>query len=214
MKKRKLSKNRDIISSGETKDRLFTKKNTGLFIVGGLVLLMIFSIFAVSLDNGNTNTNNNKIEYNGYELTQNNGLWRVNINGANYDFEYSPKDVENIASMELSSMSLGNKIYITFNPDEFNENSQELLRLKQFFYSRGISVSLACIKEQSCSDLPIVNCNSYDNTFYFKNGNETKIYKDNKCFILESKLGEEPIIINRFIYGVLGIIGETSGSKI
>ena len=205
MKKRKLSKNRDIGTTEEVKASFFNKKNIGLFVVGGLVFLMIFSIFAISLDNG-TSSNTNKFEYNGYSFIQNNnGLWDTNINGANYQFEYNPEDVENIQSIDLRNINFQNKVYIIFNPDEFGENSQELLRIKQFFYSRGVASVLSCIKEQGCGDLPIADCSS-GNNLYFKNGNNSKIYQDGNCLVLDAKPGEEPLIINRFIYGLLGVI--------
>ena len=200
MKKIKFSKNRvDGQISGEKKTQ--NKSRIGLFIVGGLVLIMIISVFTIGLG---SEVQNEKLEYNGFELFNNGGLWM--IKGTQYGFEYGPNDLENIPSIDLGVEPLIGKIYMVFDPDEFSTDSREILRIRQFLTSKGVISSSACIKEEGCEDIPIIKCNETNKIIYLKNGNETKIYKDDNCIILESKIGEEPLVINRFMYGVLGVM--------
>ena len=205
MKKKKFSKSKITTESiSEVKTSLFNKRNIALFVVGGIVLIMILSVFSVGLGNDN-GINSDSLEYNGYELINKEGIWLVKVNGVDYSFEYSPNELEDIKTVDLSNVLSLRKVYLVFNPEEFSENSLELARLRQVFYSKNIPSSLACIKEKGCGDLPIIDCSSSDSV-YLRNGNKSEIYKEGGCFVLEAILGEEPIIINRFIYGLLDIM--------
>ena len=205
MRKRKFSKNREIIDKKDLKTSFFSGKNVPLFVVSGILLIMILSIFAVGFG-GDSVSETNKLEYKGYNFVNREGIWTININSVKHNFEYSPNDVETVSSINFKNINFPVKTYLIFNPDEFSENSLELARIRQFLFYKGISTSLACIKEQNCGDLPIVDCNTYENVIYFKNGETTQIYLNNKCIVLESVPGNEVKIINRFMYDLLGII--------
>ena len=50
--------------------------------------------------------------------------------------------------------------------------------------SLNVNIQLACSKQEGCdNNLPIKDCNEY--SFYFVKGADTKIYKDNKCVVIE-----------------------------
>lgn len=204
MKKRKLSKDRNG-TQVQNIEKFFSKKKIGLFIVLGLALLMILSIFTVSLGSDSGIPEQNKIEFNGYKFTNNNGAWYTEINGVEYGFEYDPLSAQSIKSIELSNLFIG-KVYLAFDPKQFSETSLELGRLRNFLFSKGIIVSLACIKEEGCGDLPLVNCDNSGGVVYFLNGEKNEIYKQGNCVFIESLNGQEPLVVNRFMYGVLGVM--------
>ncbi len=206
MKKQKFSKDRIIEAAVVNNQKSFFNKKFGLIAVGILVLLMIISIFAVGLGSDNTDPADTKAEYNGFKFIRGSGIWLTTINNQRYYFELTPNELVDITSIDLSNESFGSKVYIAFNPEEFSETSLELLRLKEFMLARGMPAYLACIKEEGCGNIPIVDCNNINKVVYLTNGNKTEIYRDNSCMVLESKIGEEPLVINRFMYGVLGVM--------
>ncbi len=202
MKKKKLSKDRvfDIQSS---KNESFFKKNIGLIVVGGIVFLMVFSVFAVSIGRSDDLSSQKEFDYKGHKIINKNGIFYIK-DQLDYGFEYSPLDLENIMTIDFKS-ELSGKVYLAFDPDQFSQDSLELDRIKKFLFSRGLVVSLSCIKEKGCGDLPVVNCNNINKVIYFKNSDKTDITKQDNCIILESKKSEEILIINKFIYAALGV---------
>ncbi|MBI2148625.1 hypothetical protein HYU23_03010 [Candidatus Woesearchaeota archaeon] len=203
MKKKKFSKTKTGFSDDlpTNKTSIFNKKNIGLFVVSGIVLIMIISIFTISL--GNPAAVENLAEYNGFKLKNINGLWNIKINNIDYVFEYSPNDLQ---SVDSAGLDLGNKVYISYDTGGFSYDSPELLRLKQFLALTGRTAFFACLKEDGCGNFPLIDCSNVNKVIYFTNGNKTQMYNDNNCIILEAVPGEESLIINKFMYLVLGVI--------
>ncbi len=54
--------------------------------------------------------------------------------------------------------------------------------------------------------MPIVDCNNQNKIIYLRNNNSTEIVMENNCIILNSNYGDEVKVINRFMYGILGVI--------
>ncbi|MBS3168144.1 hypothetical protein J4216_03410 [Candidatus Woesearchaeota archaeon] len=202
MKKRRFSKER-INGQPNTKNTWFNGTYFGAIVVLGIIVLMVFSAFAISL--GNTDNGQETIEYNGIEFQNKNGLWYFNFNGLNYGMEYLPTDLEWVESVNLGQEVFGDKIYLIFNPGEYSEDSVEILRLKQFLTSGGKLVSPACSQEGGCGDYPIIDCRSDLKSVYLRNGNESKIFKEDNCIIVEAKSGEENFVITRLFYSLLGV---------
>lgn len=208
MKKIRFSKNR-IEQRNEIQTDGKKKNKSRLIMVGFILFTMIFSAIAISFfyrTESPANTAGNEIKYQDFKFRDAGGYWISNINGADYEFEYSPSEVENIVSVSLVSGDFNQKLYILFDPSEFNENSQELLRLKVFLLRFSQSVNLACIREEGCGNLPIVNCKGSSKAVYLSIGENMNIYKEDNCFVLNSKKGMELFVINRFMYGLLGVI--------
>ncbi len=203
MKKKKLSKSN--IENSDFSGNKPKRKLIGHIIIFGIVFIMIFSIFALSLGN-NSDSNQDKIDYNGLEFVNRGNGWITEIDGINYGFEYAPNEVENIEAPDLKSESFSGKVYVLFNPDEFNAVSQELTRLRGFLAAKGAIANLACSAEEGCGDLPIVDCNNQNKIIYLRNNNSTEIVMENNCIILNSNYGDEVKVINRFMYGILGVI--------
>lgn len=214
MRKKKFSKDRAQKVNTEIKQAKKINKKM-LIIVGFILFTMVFSAIAISFFNrGNSGPTVEKIEYNGFKFRNINNIWSSTINGIQYNFEYSPADVKDIKSIDLKIQDFNRKIYLLFDPGEFNENSKELLRLRIFLLGLNPSVNLACIKEDDCGDLPIINCDAESESdpgadfVYLKIGENTQIYKEGICVVLESKKGMEVAVINRFMYNLFGVIDE------
>lgn len=204
MKKRKLSKNRLEEREATVKK---PKKLSNLIFVGIILFVMVFSILAIKLSDNSEEKQ--ELEYNGFKLFNKGNGWVINVNNIEYGFEYSPQDVEDIKSFDLKNELFSTKVYVLFDPDNFSSNSLELLRLRQFLLTRTDSVNFACTKEQGCEDLPILDCRNPNKLVYVKIGEKTQIYKEDNCIVLQAINKEQLMIINRFMYGVLGVINDS-----
>ncbi len=203
MKRRKLSK---IRLSGFNSENVKPKnRNFSAIIVGVIIFIMIFSSIAIAFFNSSDTGDNSIAEYNGFKFRNEGEGWFVNIGGVEYGFEYLPDGLGGITSADLSREEFGIGDYILFDPSEFSGADYEINRLRGFFAAKGSFVSLGCIKEEGCSDFPVKNC---DNTraVLLRRGENTQIYKENNCVVLESREGDEIAVINRFMYGILGVI--------
>ena len=204
MKKKKLSKNRVLVQ--EQHDIKDNKKNKlNIIFVGTILFLMVFSIFAVKLFGGNNDQDTEKTDYNGFEVVNKGNYWSVIANNIEYGFEYPPQELEHISSLNLKNEPLSGKVYILFDPEITTQNSQEVLRLRQFLSSKGVLVSLACTKEEGCGDIPIMDCRNSNKAVYLRKTNTTQIFKEDNCIVLEYASGEEIKVINKFMYGILGV---------
>lgn len=205
MKKKKFSKNR-LQQETDKNVKVKSRKNYILVFVGIIIFTMVFSILAIKLGNTDTGEETEKLEYNGFKFSVNGNLLVSKINGANYNFEYSPKEVENIKSITLKGESFNSKIYLLYDPIEYNENDFEFIRLKQFLLSKGANINFACTNEEGCGDLPILDCRNANKVVYLKTSNKNEIYTEENCIVLGAVKGDELKVVNRFIYGILGVI--------
>ena len=210
MRKKKLSKIRaQQYSQIETKPD--KGKRTATIVVGVIIFLMVFSSIALSFfyssRSGDVNPENsaNEVDYNGIKFKTEGNSLIANIDGKDFSFEYSPGSLQDIEVSNITNQDLSQKTYLLFDPSEFSESSLELFKLRQFLTSLGNSNSLACTKENGCGDLPIKSCSSNNKMVYLKLGANTKIYKEDNCFVLQAKVGDELRVINRYEYLTLGV---------
>ncbi len=208
MKKRRFSKDNLVSSQSNIVHRSFlNSKNFGTVVVIGIILIMVFSAFAIGYYNDGNNVNT--VEYNGLKFTNRDGVWVFNLNNAQYGLQYLPSEVENIESISLSNENFGDRIYLIHNPDQFPEDSLELNNLRDFLVSRSNLVFLACSKFDGCGDFPVLSCKDVNNTaISLINGNQTKIYKQDNCVVLEARPGEENLLFTRLIYSLLRVIND------
>lgn len=203
MKRRKLSK---IRLSGFNSENVKPKKrNFSAVIVGIIIFIMIFSSIAIAFFNSLDPGDNSSVEYNGFKFRNEGGGWFVNIGGGEYGFEYLPDGLGGINSADLSMVEFGVGDYILFDPSEFSGADYEINRLRGFFAAKGGFVSLGCIKEEGCNGFPVKSCDNA-RAVLLRRGENTQIYKENNCVVLESRDGDEIAVINRFMYGILGVI--------
>lgn len=146
-----------------------------------IAIIMVSSILGIisySSDDVKVNT----LDYNGKSFDLINGKFFLDIDGKNYVFDNSPYDLEDLnADFNLES----DKYYLLFNPLEKDNNMEYFMQKLYLTLSlQGINVQLACDREEDCDySLPIKNCDDY--SFYFKRSENTKIYKENNCIVLE-----------------------------
>ena len=203
MKKRKYSKElvKNLNQSSDKKQSVFKNKSLwGLFII----VVMIGSVFAFSAFYSVQDNNDNRIEYKGYVFINKGNGWETSFNGQVVSFLYSPLDVEDIPVLGININS--NEVYFVIESLDIDENGYEIGRLKAFLGLKGINSYFGCLNEDNCGDYPIVNCNS-NNVIIFRTSEKNSIYRaENGCNIIEGKNTEYMKVIDRFIYGIYGLM--------
>jgi len=167
----------------------------GLFII----FVMVFSSLAMWQGSDNKKT------YNDYTFMKSELGWKSYINGQYIEFTYGPWELENIA---IPSPIITNteKIYILYNPQENNLNELSFRKLKSVLNYLQIPSFPACTIEENCPDIPIVSCSDEKDSVYIKLANETRVYKEGNCLILEGSEESQLKEIDKLFYIKLGVM--------
>lgn len=139
----------------------------------------------------------------------------------NIQFRYGPREVENInigGSLNTELLNSATDYYVTFNPigdydpdgdtfkyvvlavADFNQNMINL------FFKKPIA---ACDKNETkvCIGRPIITCDNTDGVvLYIKEANNTKVYYDDNCIVVEGSGFELVKGVDRILYEFYGII--------
>jgi len=167
-----------------------------------IIFIMVFSVLGFmwggSMDESTTITTDE------YNLIEYNNKWILEKEGIPYSFDYHPSELTDI---QVDSFNINNpKYYIIFNPEEKDANldySFEKLyyTLNQF----GVQVFLACSEEENCElDIPIKDCSEH--SFYFKKAEETNVYLDENCIVIEGDNQGLSKAVDKLNYLFLGVI--------
>lgn len=171
-----------------------------------IIIVMVASTigFAIIQSQGGQSS---KKEYKGFKFYQSQGTWTTTINNQQFGFRYLPNELENISSGIINTAA--DKIYFIYNPAEEELN-------KDYFFKRvggtlmfiGISPQLACDKDENCPDIPIKNCKDSSSMIYLRKANETKMYNEDNCLVVEAKDNIElEKTSERIMYKLLGVMG-------
>ena len=110
------------------------------FIVGGILIFIMFaSVLGYAFGGGGGNKTN-KIDYNGFEFVNQDGFWSLNLGNFDFVFRYNPNEVEKIDSEVNYLNSYFDKVPFKFRVvmqcDEANEGRG---KLKNSTYIRAVS---------------------------------------------------------------------------
>ena len=145
---------------------------------------MITSVIGFIWSSDDSVTDSSEIlEYNNHQFKNVNGKYVVEINDQGYIFDNSPYELSSINFEDFIIES--DKYYILFDPEDKDLNMEySMQKLYSVLTSLNINVQLACTKEEGCdSTLPIKTCNDY--SFYLRKSSDAKIYKQDKCIVVE-----------------------------
>jgi hypothetical protein len=184
------------------------KKNyAGIFISVFIVLILISSILGYIFGDQQNTT----VRYNNQKFVLTNNGWRTNINGDVLYFSMVPNDLEDIEFPEIPNLQNVLEIDTTYDFDsEYKEDiAKSIFELSQVLSKKGIYV-LQGFTTNTSFDLPIITCE--DSTqfvpiVYYKSSNQTKIYLNNNCIIIEGNNQNSFIpLTDRLAYQILGIM--------
>tara|TARA_Y100000310_G_scaffold47186_1_gene43804 strand:- start:31027 stop:31821 length:795 start_codon:yes stop_codon:yes gene_type:complete len=133
----------------------------------------------------------------------------------NIQFRYGPKEVENInieGSLNREVLNKVTEYYVTFNPTG-NDFSSVALAIGDFnthmtkiFFKQPIA---SCDKNETsaCVGRPIITCDNTDGlTLYVKEANNSRVYFDGNCMVVEGSGFDLIKGVNRVLYDFYDII--------
>ena len=142
----------------------------------------------------------NTINYNGFEFTEQNGFWILNLNDNNFVFRYNPNQIENITP-ELNSLNdyYGKPLYVY---SESIEAESEIYTNLFLFVEK---IENACLKGERCNEnLSIQTCE--DNFIIIKESEDNKIVQENNCVFIQSNKEDLAKFTDEFLFKLLDII--------
>jgi len=190
---------RKIISKYEKRKKDRIKQ----LVVGGfLVFIMLFSIlgYAFGAFRGKENEDITKINYNGFEFTNQNGFWLLNLGDLNFIFKYNPNEVEKIYSELKYLDNYYNKpLYIS---SETNEAEFEIYKNLDQVVQR---MQPACLEEECDDDENLAVKNCTDNFIIVKKSNISEITQEDNCVFIYGSQENLTRITDEFLFKILGI---------
>ena len=179
-------------------------KCSNLIIPLFIISIMVFSVIGF-MWGGNSEEKSPSLLDN-YGLTKINNKWILEKDGIQYVFDHHPDELKEIP---LEQFNINNpKYYLIFDPEDKDNNLDYSLgklyyTLKQF----NIQIFLACSKEENCGlDIPIKDCSEH--SFYFKKSEETKVYLNENCIMVEGDNQGWSMAVDKLNYLFLGVINK------
>ena len=187
-----------IISKHEENRR--KKKNQ--FVVGFiLIFIMFFSVVGYSLG-GRTpaNDDSSKINYNGFEFVNQNGLWVLDIDGFNFVFRYNPEQVEKSYSQIKSIDNYYQKpLYI------YSENPEAEAEIYVNLGQVALRTQPACLDGEKCKNENLATKTCSDNFIIIKEGNSSDITQEENCVFIQAPSYSLTRLTDEFLFKVFGI---------
>lgn len=169
----------------------------------GLAITCVMVSSALALWKGEDPNTNYK--YGIYEFIKTERGWVTLFDGNYINFDYGPKELENLTI--LIEPSVGNKVYLAYDPLDKDTNMNYVLqRLYETMTLLKIRPILACYQEKNCPDIPVVGCNGESTVFKIIKSNETNIYKEDNCLVIQGDISELNRAANKLSLILLGII--------
>ena len=149
-----------------------------------------------------SNTQGGSVKYKGQEfLTTPDGRWVTSINDVQFVFDNSPEQLD----AEIPAFNFGSKVYIISDPNEEDPYlSYNMQKLAYTLQSTSRAVVDACDREEGCPEqTPIKNC--VEDAVYLKVSEENKIYKEDKCVVIEGDKEGMAKAVDKLNLGLVGL---------
>ncbi|MBW3003720.1 hypothetical protein KY337_04095 [Candidatus Woesearchaeota archaeon] len=170
-----------------------------------IVIIMVASTLGIVLNYRSEDTVKAK-DYKDYKFFPTSNGYMSIINNRQFFFAHFPGDLENI-SVEYNLNFESEKVYFTYDPsDEINFDSS-INKLGSIIFSMNLRPVKACIKEEGCPDIPVVDCEEETPKFFFKESDSTSISQENNCVVLEAESRDKmDQLVEIIYYRLLGIM--------
>ena len=198
-------------------------RNAVIVLVAVIAFGFILALFATNLLKSNPDKNTEKRYYNGFEFVKRGNLWYTDWerqDGTNYSFEFrnSPWDVENItvSGSVDDRFKLWPHIFLTHDPTNELTRSTSFVAISSFNLARILTVVFekdviaACSANvtDACAARPIATCSTNASVIHVKVANETGIFLDGNCVVIQGVEENLTKAADKAIYQWLGIVRE------
>ena len=156
-------------------------KKSQLFVSIFIAVIMISSIIGFMYSPKEAETLSTT-EFNGVKFYQSQNKWVALKDNQQFTFDYSPPELANITLPATYYLNT-NKLYIIYNA---SEQDSSITYLAQKMYTNlgnlGRTISIACISEQDCPDIPIKDCQQP--AIYLKKAPDNIMYNYESCLVI------------------------------
>ncbi len=185
-----------IISKSEHEKK---RKRNSLIIGLILIIVMFGSVFGIVVGSlGGNSQEKNKMEYNGYKFTNENGFWKASIGELEGVFQYLPSQTKNITSLLKDVNNYYNKpLYV------YSEDANSEIEVYRNFQQIAPRMQSACFSAENCTgDFPIKTCS--DNFIIIRVGTE-EITQIENCVYIKGEKQKLLELTDSFLYNIFGI---------
>lgn len=164
-----------------------------------LVFLMLFSVLGYAFRGEVNESENQKIEYNGFEFIKVDDFWRLEMQDYKFIFKYNPLEIEKINS-DLKTLEnyKGKPLYY------FSENNAAIGEIYVNLKPIVQRFQPACLKEEKCEeDVPVKNCEN--NFIIIKESGVNVIRQEENCVFIEGNLENLTQISDAFLFKIIGV---------
>ena len=186
---------RKIISKSEQEK----KRKRNLMVIGIILIFVMFgSVFGVVIGSLGQGNSNKKMEYNGYEFFNENGLWKVSIGDADFIFKHYPTETKNITNVLKNVNNYYDKpLYV------YSENLESEIEVYTNLQQIAARIQPACFSKEKCDgDFPIKTCS--DNFIIISEGEE-EITQDENCVYIKGEKQKLLELTDSFLYNIFGV---------
>ena len=166
-------------------------------------LLMITSIigFVIPYD---SQEQGNKLEFNDVEFLQTtNNKWTGVKNNQQYLFDFLPPELTEISIPGLFILN-NKKLYFIYDPSNYSSFQEYIYQKTSYnLQLQGKQILPACMKEESCPDIPVKDCT--ENAIFLKNSINNKVYLLDNCIVLEGDEVYQNKAIDKINQALIGI---------
>ncbi|MBU0963396.1 MAG: hypothetical protein KKD48_05830, partial [Nanoarchaeota archaeon] len=142
------------------------------------------------------------LKYKNYIFSKQSDQWLTIINGQQVSFSYNPLDLQNL-TLPYFSFAIP-KIYVAYDNIDIENERFVIQRAYSMFQYLNIKPVISCYSEQECPDIPLINCLN-DDSLYLKYSNDTKVYIEDKCLVIEGNQEYQLMYLDKIFYNLLGI---------
>jgi len=193
------------------KERKFKKEQILVYLIAFVMIGSTFGVMFYGFSGTSTELTYGKFTFSREQSPKN--KWYTKIDGKTIYFDYFPTEVESINLSQEISNRLLNSVEIDFTY-YVNDTKKDVIAysgydMQQQLVPKNIYVRIG-FTTKSEYNVPVITCEDATPAvpvLYLKRTNETKIYPEGNCVILEAATDLDILRLkDRILYSVLGVM--------
>lgn len=168
-----------------------------IFIMFGSVIGFIIP-FGINGGGVSVNEETEMQKFNGFEFTEQNGFWILNLNGINLIFRYNPSEIFDLNSRLNPLLDYEAKPLYVYSE---NVNAKSEIKANMFSFVEGIED--ACPEGMENCESPVRTC---ENNFIIIRESESRdLRQEMNCVFIEGNNEDLTRLTDEFLYKIFGV---------